>query len=67
MATDDPKGVELRLVGDDPADVEAAARWLMREHGARVVVTGRAPARGGGLRIYATAYPPTTAADKTAW
>lgn len=48
-------GVQIRLMGEDAASVEAVAAKLHEALEGAFVVTGRAPIRRGpGMRLYAT-------------
>lgn len=53
--------VQIRLMGEDDAAVEAVVALLNEALGARLLVTGRAPTRrGSGLRVYGAVQPPAS-------
>lgn len=57
-------GVQIRLMGEDAAAVEAAAAKLQAALGDQFIITGRAPTRRGpGLRIYAAVAAPAPETD----
>lgn len=52
------EAVQIRIMGDDDAAVEAVVALLHQALGESLLVTGRAPTRRGpGLRVYGAVRP----------